>query len=210
MEVLIAFSLAFFFSFIGSIPPATINLSVVQLGLEDKINVAWRLSLAAALVEYPYAWIAVKFESMITSSPMIVKNFQLITAVVMLSLGVLNILSASKPSKFSEKLNKSGFRRGLVLGILNPLAIPFWIGITAYLKSQHWLDLTTNFRLHGYLIGVSLGALSLLILLVYLAKKVAAQFQQSILLKRIPGLVMVVLGLYAFIHYVYGILQVPD
>ena len=201
MGALITFSLSFFFSFTGSIPPGTINLTIIELGLDKKIAIAWRFALAAALVEYPYAWLAVKFESMITSSPLIVENFQLITAIVMVTLGSISLWSANKPSTFSKKFNDSGFRRGIVLGILNPLAIPFWIGVTAYLESQHWIDLSTNLRLHSFLLGVSLGGFTMLMLLTYLAKKIISEFQHSTLLKKIPGFVLLALGVYSFIRY---------
>jgi threonine/homoserine/homoserine lactone efflux protein len=199
--MIICFLVAFFFSFIGSIPPATINLSVIQLGLEKKIGVAWRLALAASLVEYPYAWVAVKFENLITSSPVVVENFQLITAIVMIVLGILNLWSANKPSTFTQKFNDSGFRRGLILGFLNPLAMPFWIGVTAYVKSQGWIDLSTTLRLHAYLVGVSLGALCLLMLLAYVAKRLVSGFEYNPFLRRIPGFVMLALGIYALITY---------
>ena len=202
MEFFVAFGLAFLFSFIGSIPPATINLSVIQLGLEHKMSLAWRLALGASLIEYPYAWIAVKFETMITASPMVIENFHLISAFIMITLGVLNLWSANKPSKFTQKLNNSGFRRGLVLGILNPLAMPYWIGFTAYFRSEHWVELSTDFQLHSYLAGVSLGAFTLLILLASLGKRIASAFQQhSVLLKKIPGFAMLILGIYALIQY---------
>ena len=42
------------FSFLGSIPPGTMNLAVLQLGLEQKIKTALRFSLAVAIIEYPY------------------------------------------------------------------------------------------------------------------------------------------------------------
>jgi threonine/homoserine/homoserine lactone efflux protein len=203
MEALLAFTLAFFFSFVGSIPPATINLTVVQLGLEHKLKIAYRLSLAAALVEYPYAWIAIKFEDLITNSPMVTQHFQLITALVMLVFGLLTLISSNKPSKFSEKITNSGFRRGVMLGVLNPLAMPFWIAVVAYLKGQHWLDLSTMTRVQSFLAGVSLGAFTLLILIAYLAKKIATKFQQSIWLKRIPGIVMLCLGVYALANYFF-------
>lgn len=201
MIVVITFLLAFATSFIGSIPPATINLSVVQLGLENRMNIAWRFASAAALVEYPYAWLAIKFESLITSSPVVLENFQLITAVVMLTLGALNLWSAEKPSKFTKRFNDSGFRRGLILGLLNPLALPFWIGFTAYFKSQHWITLSTTLELHAYLVGVSTGAFLLLMLLAFLAKKIVTNFENNTWLKRIPGFAMVVLGVYSLIVY---------
>ena len=71
MEMLQNFLFAFLFSFLGSIPPGTLNLTVLQLGIERKINIALRFAIAAALIEYPYAWLAVAFEGFITSSPVI-------------------------------------------------------------------------------------------------------------------------------------------
>src|SRR5688572_5925833 len=139
MDVLQNFFLAFIFSFLGSIPPGTLNLTVLQLGLDKKINIAWRFAAAAALIEYPYAWLAVAFKNYITTSPVILDNFKLISAVVMITLGALNIWSAQRPTVFTEKFQESGFRRGIVLSILNPLAMPFWIAVTAYLSVQGWI-----------------------------------------------------------------------
>jgi threonine/homoserine/homoserine lactone efflux protein len=201
MVALINFGVAFFFSFIGTIPPGTLNLSILQLGIDNKIRVAWRFALAASLIEYPYAWLAVKFEKLITSSPMFEENAQLITAVVMTLLGAFSLYTPKKTSRFTEKLSNSGFTRGLVLGILNPLALPFWVGTTAYLNSQHWIDLNTSLGLQAYLIGICLGTLSLFILLVYLAQKIASIFQEGKILKKIPGIILLVLGIYAFVNY---------
>jgi threonine/homoserine/homoserine lactone efflux protein len=201
MELVQNFLFAFAFSFVGSIPPGTINLTVLQLGLEHKTKVALRLSIAAALIEYPYAWLAVVFEKMITSSPAILDNFKLITAIVMIVFGLLNIWSARKPTGLAQKFQESGFRRGLVLGILNPMAMPFWIAITAYLNMQGWVSISTTGQLHAYLAGVSVGGFALLILLTYLAKRMVTVFQSSSKVKFIPGLVLLALGLYAFIEY---------
>jgi threonine/homoserine/homoserine lactone efflux protein len=196
------FILSYLFSFIGSLTPGTINLSAVQLGLERKAHIVWRLALAAAVMEYIYAWLAVRFEDFITSTPLVIANFQLLAAIVMFILGALTLWSAAKPSKFSEKFSNSGFRRGLILGILNPLAMPFWIGVTAYLKSQHWIDLSTFFGLHLYLLGVSAGVFTLLMLVGYLAKKAITVVQhRSPLLRKIPGFAMLLLGVYALLRY---------
>jgi threonine/homoserine/homoserine lactone efflux protein len=201
MIALTNFIVSFFFSFIGTIPPGTLNLSILQLGLENKISVAWRFALAAAIMEYPYAWLAVTFEKIITSSPVITENIQLIAAIVMVVLGGYNLWSATRPIGTSNAFSNSGFRRGVVLSILNPLALPFWVGTTAYLNSQRWIDLTTPVGLHSYLLGVTLGTLALFILLIYLAKKIVAEFKQGDALKKIPGIVLIALGVYAFIQY---------
>jgi threonine/homoserine/homoserine lactone efflux protein len=203
MEALLTFFIAFFFSFIGTIPPGTLNLTVIQLGLDQRITTAWRFTFAGAIIEYIYAWIAVEFESLITSSPVVTENFQLITAVVMITLGVATLWSSQKSSPMSDRFHASGFRRGLLLGILNPLALPFWVAMTAYIRSQHWIDLSTNLELHSYLLGVALGGVALMMILAYLAKKVVSHFQHNSWLKKIPGITLLLLGFYAIIQYFF-------
>jgi hypothetical protein len=85
--------------------------------------------------------------------------------------------------------------------MLNPLAIPYWLGVTAYLNSQKWIDITTPIKLHAYLFGVMLGALLLLISLSYLGKMVEFTFKQFPWIKKIPGILLTVLSLYGFIQY---------
>jgi threonine/homoserine/homoserine lactone efflux protein len=203
MEALLTFFIAFFFSFIGTIPPGTLNLTVIQLGLDHRISTAWRFAFAGALIEYIYAWIAVEFENLITSSPVITENFQLITAAVMITLGIATLWTSQKPSALSGRFGASGFRRGIVLGILNPMALPFWVAMTAYIKSQGWVDLSTTLELHSYLLGVALGGVALMMILAYLAKKVVAHFQENKLLKKIPGITLLALGVYAIIQYFF-------
>lgn len=190
------------FSFLGSIPPGTLNLAVLQLGMEYKIKTALRFSLAVAIIEYPYAWIAVVFEDWVTSSPLIIDNFQLITAVVMIVIGVFTLWSARKPSEFSVRFNESGFRRGIILSILNPMAIPFWIGITAYLKAQAWIDLSTQSLLHSYVFGTSVGVMILLVLFTFLARRLAGYVKDNQYVKLVPGFTLLLLGTYSFIKYI--------
>jgi threonine/homoserine/homoserine lactone efflux protein len=201
MEILQTFWLAFVFSFMGSIPPGSLNLTMMQLGLDHKINVAWKFAIAAALIEYPYAWLAIEFEDILTSSDFVKDNFQLLTGLVMLALGAVNLLSLKNPGKMHKRFKESGFARGILLSILNPLALPFWIGITAYLKSLGWISLDTSAKFHSYLFGISLGALTLLICFAYLARKLISYFKNDTLLKKIPGFTLLLLGVYALYQY---------
>lgn len=193
-----------FFSFAGSIPPGTLNLTILQLGLEGKTKIAWRFALAVTLIEYPYTWLAIQFEYWITSNPLVLDNFQLITAIVMTSIGVGNIISSRKPSRITERFQSSGFRRGLILSILNPMALPFWIAVTAYLKAQGWIDLSTTWRLHSYVLGTSVGVLLLLSLFILLAKRLSGYATQNNWVKLVPGIMLLGLGLYAFEEYFFG------
>ena len=199
--ILQVFLIGLVFSFVGSIPPGTLNILVLQMGLENKVKIALRFALAVAIVEYPYAWIAVEFEDWITSSPVVLQNFQLTGATVMTTIGVFSLWSARKPSEFSVRFQQSGFRRGLILSILNPQAIPFWIAVTAYLKMEGWIDLSTNLRLHSYVLGTSVGVMILLTILAVMARKVSGPFQTSRLLRMLPGAILVLLGTIGLIKY---------
>lgn len=190
-------------SFVGSIPPGTLNLAVLQLGIEQKIKTALRFALAVSIIEYPYAWIGVVFEDWVTSSPIIVDNFQLLTAIVMTVIGGFSIWSARKPSEFSIRFNESGFRRGIILSILNPMAIPFWVAYTAFLKSQGWIDLSTPWLVHSYVFGTAVGVMILLIIFAFLAKRLAHHVKDNKIVKMVPGVTLLVLGLYAFIKYLF-------
>lgn len=196
------FLIAFILSFAGSIPPGTINLTVVQLGLENKVKAALRFSLAATAIEYPYAWLAVKFGNLIATSSVITDNIQIIGIIILIVLGLINVWPSKKTSSgFNGRFANSGYRRGLLLGILNPLAIPYWLGITTYLHGQNWIELSSPQRLHAYLSGVFLGALVLLLLLLYLSKKVMASLTRFPWIKKIPGFLLLSLGLYSLTEY---------
>jgi threonine/homoserine/homoserine lactone efflux protein len=203
-DLLWVFLMGTFWSFLGSVPPGTLNLSVLQLGLDDKIKTAWRFAFAVAIIEYPYTWLAIQFEYWITSSPVIIANFQLITAIVMTTIGIGNIWSARKPVVSASKFQASGFRRGIVLSILNPMALPFWIGVTAYLKAQGWITLSSTALLHSYILGTSVGVLLLLALFIVLARRMSGYASQNGWVKLVPGITILALGLYAFARYFFG------
>lgn len=201
MELLLTFLAGFALSGLGSIPPGSLNLSIIQLGLEHRINVAWRFALAAAIIEYPYAWLAIGFEELINRSPAITANIELISAAVLIGLGIVNLRIAGNSGLFYQKFNSSGFRRGLLLGILNPLAIPYWIGITAYLKSMNLIRISSPAETQAYLFGIVMGALALLISLAYLSRRMVHYFQESWIFKKIPGLTLLILGLYGLLDF---------
>ena len=204
MEAVYTFFVAFLCSFVGTIPPGTLSLTIIELGLKGMINTAWRMAIAAAVIEYPYAWVAVKFQGFLTRSLEWTHSFHLISALVMISLGIFSLWSASRPTNFSRRFEASGFRRGVLLSLVNPLAIPFWMAITAYLRSYGWIDLSDNVEIHAYLLGVSMGTLVLFMVLAYLAKKVVAQFTSNTFLQKTPGTLLILLGIYAFAEYIFG------
>ncbi len=201
MLVLQVFIVATVVSFLGSVPPGTLNLIVLQLGLEKRIKAALRFSIAVAIVEYPYAWIAVAFEQWITQSTLVQQNFTLTGAVVMMALGLFGLWSARKPSSTPRSFQHSGFRKGLLLSVLNPQAIPWWIAMTAYLKLQGWVSLDEPLLLHSYLLGTAVGALLLLAIVAVLSHKLSERIQHLPLVRYTPSVVLILLGTISLINF---------
>lgn len=200
---MIAFCLAFLLSFVGSIPPGTLNLTILDLGLKNRMESAWRFAIAAGLVEYPYAWAAIYFEKQISNSPALQDNMAWIASTVMVILGLWNIRSSRKVIEKQSEVSRSGFRKGILLSILNPLALPYWLGVTAYLRSQGWIRLDGVAELHMYLSGISLGAIVLLIGVAYLARLIQSRFSQIAFLSKFPGFTLLFLGLYGWIKLIF-------
>ncbi|MEM7298762.1 MAG: LysE family transporter, partial [Bacteroidota bacterium] len=136
---------AFVVSYVGSIPPGTINVSVMQLSMLRKHRAAIFFAFAASAVEFIYAGITVQFHILLNSNESLAKYFQIITSVALIALGLWNIFSKSTSTsvKVDTKLTgRHGFARGALLGILNPMTIPFWLAITTYLENDGWIEVS--------------------------------------------------------------------
>jgi threonine/homoserine/homoserine lactone efflux protein len=201
MSPLLNFVIAFAFSFVGSIPPGVLNLTVIQLGMEHKMKIAYRFAFAAALIEYPYAWLAIAFEKYLSSQTGSNSILQVIAASVLLIVGTINLRVSNKKNDKPPSAAGSGFRRGVILSIINPMALPFWLAGTTYLKSLGLISLSSQLQIHSYLVGVSAGAFILLMSAAHLAKYSAQFFQQHPLVKKFPALIMIALGCYGVAAY---------
>ena len=195
------FLVVFVFSFVGSIPPGTINLTLIRLGFEKKTWAAFKFAVAASVVEYPYAWIAVKFEKLILSSPQINDNLHVIAALTMIVLGSISLWPRQQKTAENTDVSQSGFRKGLLIGILNPLAIPYWLAITAFLRSEGIVIGLEGFPLHAYLGGVVVGAFAFLAILILLSQKLISSLTSVSSLKKLPGIILLVLGLISLFRY---------
>ena len=81
---------AFIVSYIGSIPPGTINVSVMQLAILKKHRAAIFFAFAASAVEFVYAGVTVQFHIFLNNNALIADYFRIITSVALIGLGIWN------------------------------------------------------------------------------------------------------------------------
>lgn len=194
---------AFIISYVGSIPPGTINVTVMQLAIQQRRRAAVFFALAASAVEFIYAGFTVQFHILLTANESIADYFRIITSIALMALGIWNLRSKPKSGSVlmeSEK-GRHGFVRGMILGILNPMTIPFWLAITTYLENDDWV-VVEGFGFWMYLIGLSAGTFCLLLTVNALGKQFTRIADNRFLVHRVPGLILFALGIYFLLKLV--------
>lgn len=196
------FILSFFISLLGTIPPATINITVVQLSIKSKVRSAIQLSLGAVIMDTMYAGLAVSIQIYLSEQIEFTNYFYLIAALVLFVLGIASIKTKSSTSEVKTiDDGKVGFAKGLLLGLLNPLAMPFWLGVTTYLQLNGLIDLK-GINFWSYLIGVSLGEFTLLMIIIRIGKKFTRVADNRTIVHIIPGVAFLFLGMVNFVQWV--------
>lgn len=198
------FLVAFIVSFFGSIPPGTINITVMQMGIRGKLRAAYFLVIGACLVEFLYAILVVRFQIFLSENVTFTHHFTLITAIVLTILGIYSLVTEtdSKSIKIkSDSKGRTGFAKGLALGFLNPLAIPFWLAVTAYLQQEGWVLLKGS-SFWTYLLGIFLGSVILLFLAIGLGNRFTRISDNRLLVHVLPGIAFLSLGVYYLYQWI--------
>lgn len=189
---------AFIISYLGSIPPGSINISVMQLAMQKKRRAAFFFAFAASAIEFIYAGFTVQFHILFNTNEQIADYFRIITSVALIGLGLWNLFLTTTSDSIqikNEESGRKGFLKGLMLGILNPMTIPFWLAITTYLENDKIISVH-GFNFWIYLIGLSTGTFCLLLTVSVLGSKFTKVADNHFLVHKVPGITLLILGSY--------------
>lgn len=138
MELLLLFSIGFLLSFIGTLPPGMINLSVAQTSIYQGFKTAQAVALGAVIVEIAKTLIALKLAWLFTEDQLII---QWLAVIVFLSLSIYYGFFVPEYKEVKEKdQQKEGFFKGVFISFLNVMTYPYWIFLGAYLKDYTWFS----------------------------------------------------------------------
>lgn len=198
MILMNCFIIALVVSFLGSIPPGSINISVMQYAMQNKKVAALYFALAVSLVEFVYAGFAVKFQFLLTQNTFYNNFFQILSCIVLIILGFYNLLKKEIPKpEIQQNEKRNGFKKGILIALANPLAIPFWLMVTTYLQSMQWVILNDgNFLI--YVAGISAGTFLLLTVVIWLGTKFSFIQHNKFIIYRIPGITFILMGIYTY------------
>ncbi|MBP7283986.1 MAG: LysE family transporter [Leptospiraceae bacterium] len=207
------FFIAFAVSFLGSIPLGSLNLTALQIYLQRQFSSVVYFSLAASIVELFYSYFAIEGEIFLSTNPFLNQIFSFITIIVFLFLGFINLTAKAKPIS-SESLHALNilfepkkfyfFRKGLILSILNPQAIPFWLVLSNFLVNQDLVQFYSTANIIYYTLGVAFGTFFCLLTFALLAGRILKQKQIRMeLLNRAIGILFIVIVFFQIGKMVY-------
>ena len=152
----LTFFLGILLNSIGYIPPGNINLTVVQITITRGIRQALYFIAAFSCVEILFTFGVMRFVQWLSSE---IQIGNIIDVVMIFMFGILGVITwrSRKEMPKTDYSKKDSIRYGMLLGVLNPMQIPYWLFVGTYLISHEWIDI-------GYLsltifsIGSGIGA----------------------------------------------------
>lgn len=151
-------------SFIGSLPFGVLNLTTVETAVNKGTKAAAWFAFGASIVEFVQALVAVYFSDWFLKHTSINTAFNIIVIPLLIILGLLAFRRDKLvKSEKGKKLKTSSFNKAVILSMINPLSIPFWIFYTTYFHSMNWISFT-NATMIVLVFGISLGTFFALLL----------------------------------------------
>lgn len=167
------FVITFIISFLGSVHPGPLNLSVIQTTLQKNITNALFVALGGVIPEIIYGLMAIEGVLFFERNPTIFQIMQWAVVPILLILGVLNLIKKSKKSdeesienfKVVDLIGKyhllAEIPKGFVLSIFNPQLCPFWIVILINYQNYDYLKINGLTEKISFVLGASIGAFAL-------------------------------------------------
>lgn len=158
-------------SFLGTLPPGVLNVTVTRITLQQGRRAARWFVLACGLVELVYSYLAVLITQLVLQNGVIKYLTDGLTAVVLLGVGIY-YLRKHIDVPVAGQADANPFRLGIWLSLLNLAAFPFWTIYTTLLIQKGWVSLMNPWAMLQYITGIGLGTLAGLWVFVWLSERV--------------------------------------
>lgn len=149
-------------SFLGTLPMGTLNVTAMQIGIQESIKNALLFALGSLTVEMIYVRISLVGINWVSKQQKLMRAMQWITLAIIIALAVGSIMAALHPSDAAKNVVLQNKLHRTLLGMfmcaINPVQIPFWFGWSAVLFSKKILQPVAA-QYNTYIIGIGIGTL---------------------------------------------------
>jgi len=175
--IFLTFVLGLVVNFIGYIPPGNINLTLTQIAINRGMRQALRFITAFSCTEFFFTFFIMQAAKWLSVQPHIETIIDWVMVVLFSTLGTITWLNRKKPPK-AKYSDRESIRYGILLGIINPMQIPFWMIAGTYLLAHQWI-LPGLFALGIFSLGSAAGAFLCLFIYAKSARYIQSKFELS-------------------------------
>ncbi|MES2447196.1 MAG: LysE family transporter [Bacteroidota bacterium] len=195
----------------GYIPPGNINLTVAQLTINKGMRQALYFILSFSIVEVFFTFGMMRFARWIVSDVSLdasvsevrlgtyVDVFMIMLFIVMGTITWVNRKKLPKTRAEDNRSKRGSVFYGMLLGVLNPVQIPFWLFFGNYIILHDWIE-TDYLSLVIFSLGSGMGSALALYGYAHFAKYIQEKFAlSSLLINKSIAIFLWVLALYLIV-----------
>lgn len=173
-NALLIFGVSLAVSYVGAINPGPVNLAVFRAVLQRHRLAAIGISLGCALPEVPGGYLALRGVQLFAERPDLFSGLKLAIAPILVLIGILALrkkkATSASPADTETSLAQ-GLGKGILLAMLNPALIPFWMIVLVWYADHPALRVVTWPEQLGFLLGAALGAFAIRLTYVFLTER---------------------------------------
>jgi threonine/homoserine/homoserine lactone efflux protein len=195
----------------GYIPPGNINLTVAQLTINKGMRQALYFILSFSIVEVFFTFGMMRFARWIVSDVSLdasvsevrlgtyVDVFMIMLFIVMGTVTWVNRKKLPKTKTEDNRSKRGSVFYGMLLGVLNPVQIPFWLFFGNYIILHEWIEID-YLSLVIFSLGSGMGSALALYGYAHFAKYIQEKFAlSSLLINKSIAIFLWVLALYLIV-----------
>jgi len=162
---------------LGYIPPGNINLTLVKITINRGFKQAMMFIISFSAVEFFFTLFIMHAAKWLATQVKLDMVIDWIMLVLFTLLGIITWVHRNKPPKanYSER---ASIRYGIILGIVNPVQVPFWMITGTYLITHEWI-VVGQIALIIFSVGAAAGAFLALFMYAKFAQYIQSKFALS-------------------------------
>ncbi len=159
MRIIKIFAWGFLISFLGTLPLSNLNVTAMQISLQESIRNAMSFSIGTLIAEMILVRITLMGIDWVSKQKKLFRVFEWITFFIIAAFAIGSFIAAGKTQEAKNAVLNNHLNRfvlGMIMSFLNPAHIPFWFGWSAVLFSKNILAAKEVYYA-TYIIALGLG-----------------------------------------------------
>ncbi len=169
-------------SFLGTLPLGTLNVSAMQLSIQETTRRAIQFALGVAVVEIIYVRVSLKGMNWVMEHQSLFRILEWVTVLLFVILAISSFRAAQRKEGDQKNIvfrnNMNRFVLGVTMSAINPVQIPFWFIWSTYLLSNGFL-LPKEVQYNTYTAGIGIGTLIALAVFIFAGKWMIQRLRAS-------------------------------